>query len=696
MRLPFGFSLEADFSGDGYLFLFILIIGTAFVFLMNKPRKLGLSRLESWLNWIFPLIRIFALFIILLLFFSPEVSLNRTYQIEKHIAVIVDESRSMNSAWEGTGGLKDIIKKVVDDLEANHRVDLWSLDGQKLEASEIQFDNDLSSFDWNPVEANSRDGGELFSSVFLFSDGHLNAGRSPLDMAWTKALDINIIYPQAPKATTSLKLVDVGYLSDGQENNEYFIRGKLFQEGLLGQRALVRVFGENEELLNEESLQLRQGYQNFSLPVNIQTESEFAVNVSVSLESGEYLNQRYLKIRPVRKLSEVLLVSERVNSLHKFLVQSFSDSSYHLTAISGTQATGASLGITLPDRVDLVVLNYPGEFAAQQVAEYLDPQFDLAGTPLITFYDGSGELPGDLDGIVGVRGYSSKNGSGSQTVFWSENALEHAFYLGLLGKGLDPNGFLEYAPIELPNMQALDGGRQILSSGYGGTERIVFSLSEQPPRAIFTGRGFWKWFFHPHSKPSFRAFWDHLIIYLREAASFKPVQLELPTESAATGSYLVGDVVIKDIENRSITSAEVRVWQENEQGDKNALNLLKSDAGVVQVQIDTKLPGEQQIIAEAYRFGELWGRDTSRIHLMSFNREDQSRGVDEVFLARLAARSGGEIIQVYEAEIPNIPMESLERATSLKFRGVNSPRLLVVLLLLLGAEWIWRRRRGLL
>jgi len=222
------------------------------------------------------------------------------------------------------------------------------------------------------------------------------------------------------------------------------------------------------------------------------------------------------------------------------------------------------------------------------------------------------------------------------------------------------------------------------------------SLGDQPPRAIFSGSGFWRWFFHPQSKSSFEKLWNYLLVYLEEISSFIPVQIDIPEQSAATGSYIMADVTIKDLDNRNIKAAELRAWQEDEMGGKIPLNLSRNQQGVYQTQVDTKHPGEQLIIAEAYRFGELWGRDTSRIHLMSFNGEDQSRGVDEVFLARLASRSGGQVIQSQEDDLPILPTETIPRESSFHFGGVRSPMLFAMLLLLLTFEWIWRRRSGLL
>ena len=81
---------------------------------------------------------------------------------------------------------------------------------------------------------------------------------------------------------------------------------------------------------------------------------------------------------------------------------------------------------------------------------------------------------------------------------------------------------------------------------------------------------------------------------------------------------------------------------------------------------------------------------------MAYNRENQSVGVDETFLTRLARRSGGEIIYIEKGKLPFIPVEYFEKKSSTQLKGVRSSTLFVILLTLLILEWILRRRRGLL
>ncbi|NQT63419.1 MAG: hypothetical protein HQ556_10715 [Candidatus Marinimicrobia bacterium] len=698
MNLPFGFSFEADFSGDGYLFLLILILGSVFAFLMNKPRKNSSSRFDYWLSWIIPAVRILALLVLLLLLFGPQLSLFRQYSIPKRLAVVVDQSSSMGKAWEGNNEeLQNSIKQTIGKLETNATVDIWTMNGQGISSGKFSFEDNASIFNWNPLTANGPEMSDIYSAVFLFSDGHLNGGRSPLDVAWSKTLDVNVVYPLKPKSNTSLKLIDGSYLVSAGSDGEILIQGKLQQDGLFGRQATVQILTELDQILSEEIIQLNQGFQDIKLTFRATNNTATLVKIRVFMEGGDFLTEQLLEIIQDKTKKNVLIISERINELHKFLVQSFSDSTFQVHIVQGTQRTGAQFQINInPEKLDLIVLNHPGGQALEAISQTTWDNIAFSTIPTILFYDGIEKLPPKWIEWLGVKGLSANGTTGPQTSFWSESSKEHAFYLGLMGQRFTSGDLMEYAPVDVPAYGITTEGDQLLMTGFGSSATSVLSISDQPPRAIFSGSGFWKWFFHPQSKPSFEILWDYLLIYLEEIASFNPVQIDIPVETAGTGAYIKTDVTIKDLDNRIIKAAELRAWQEDEDGRQTSLNLSRDEHGIYQTELDTKHPGEMMVIAEAYRFGELWGRDTSRIYLMSFNGEDQSRGVDEVFLSRLALRSGGQVIQIGEDELPNIPVEMIQRESSYQYKGVRSPFIFAALLLLLTFEWIWRRRNGLL
>ncbi len=698
MNLPFGFSMEADFNGNGLLFLSILILGSSFIFLMNKPRGNKQTLMDTLQSWLIPFTRMTALMILLLLIFSPEISLTRAYSIPKRVAIVVDQSSSMKKAWEGgVSELQASIARVVDKLESTHDVDIWSMDGERLSLNNLGFAKKSSVFEWKPQLANASNLENIYSSLFLITDGHLNGGRSPLDLEWSKNIEMNVVYPLQPKSNESLKLANLNYYSDETDQGSIMIHGKMIQDGLVGRRARLEIRTESNQLLSEEIFQINQAFQDIGTQMHLGNSSNMKLKVKLATENDSHSDEKILEVEQAKSKTSVLIISERVNDLHKFLVRSFVDSTYQLQVILGTKTADMNAELsTFAGGIDLLILNSPGKKVFLDYKKNFPGSTENLNIPTVLFYSGEEPLYAGWRDWLGLDQGQSNSISLVQTSFWSERAADHPFYLGLLGRAYPPGDLINYAPLEMSTNDLNVGGGELLKVGNGSLARSALSLKNNPPLAVFEGRGYWRWFFHPQSKSSFEKLWEYLITYLQEIAEFEPVTIDIPVQTATTGSYIVADISIRDIDNRRIQTAELRVWQEDGSGTKTALNLTRNDWGLYQAQLNTKTPGNQYIIAEAYRFGELWGRDTSRIELMSFNGEDQSRGVNKVFLSRLASRSGGKIIQLGEDELPEIPIKMVQRESSFQFKGVHSIYLFSILLILFTFEWIWRRRRGLL
>lgn len=699
MSLPFGFSYEAEFHGFGLLFLTLLLGGSLFIFLTNRSRSGSVALPTRGLTWMIPFLRLLTLSLILLLVFAPELTINREYEIPKRVAIIVDQSRSMQNAWEAAeNNLQEAIWEVIGELRANHLTDLFSMSGAGLSNVDPNFDDDLSVFGWDPLDGNVVDGGELYKASFLISDGHLNGGRSPLDMNWSKSLPVNIIYPLKPRSETSLEVVDLQQIIQDSPSDEQSIIAKIRQEGLLERTAKLQVLTISDQLLDEESFMLQQGYQDINIPIPVIRNDEMQVKVRLLLMDGSFMSERVFTLRDKKENPVVLLVSERINELHSFLVQNIPDSTFQLHVIHGTRGIQAQQSpVEFPKEIDLLVFNNPGEEVLAELNRSMVDVEALLTVPAVLFWENAQKVSPAWSEFFEINNIVSVTTEEPQVVHWSEQAREHAFYLGLLGQGFRSDELLEFAPVKITSQTILARGAfPLITSGFGSKAHTVLSLGKHPPHAIFNGSGLWKWFFHPQSKGAFQTLWNYLMTYLLEIADFKPVQLRFPTTNGTTGAYITGDIVVKDLDHRNISGVELRVWQEDDGGVKTSLDLADTEAGSYQVQMDTKLEGQWLVIAEAYRFGELWGSDTSRIQLTSFDGEDQSSGVDEVFLARLASRSGGSVIQIGEDELPNLPAKQLKREVSYHFGGVRSSIVFGAVFFLLTGEWIMRRRSGLL
>ncbi|MEA3286689.1 MAG: hypothetical protein U9Q77_04875 [Candidatus Marinimicrobia bacterium] len=698
MILPFGFSLETEFHGGLLPFIGLALVMILFVFMTNR-RRTGAKGLGKHQLGLILFLRISVVILLLLLVFDPEVSLNRVRTLPKRIAVILDQSQSMSKAWKGsTLALEESIVEVFDDLNQIYEVELWSLDGEPLEPGDFNFEAESSVFSWSPDLGTGNKKQDIYAAVFIISDGQLNGGRSPIDMTWTKNIPLYPILPLKMQSNTQLKLLDLNYEIDDNSESSVQVKLKIQENGLEGKVVTVIIQDQYDEVVGEKSFRLSNIFTDISIPVRLAGTGSRDLTVTLKQKDGNLRTKKLLTVELSRSYKTVLLLSERVNALHKFLLLHLPDSSFQVhTSIGTTIGQGAAgNGVTFPDDFDLIILNQPGD----QI--YNNKLIDVIASelkdscPLIIFHDNSAPLDAQWLKLMGLQQHQNSIIPSAGTPFWSESAKGHPLYLGLLGLGFSPVDMIKYPPITRGKLDLQSPGSDLLVIGRAEQQSSAFNLSDNPPMAIFSGSGYWKWFFHPQTRPSFEMMWEYLLLYLEDIAHFKPLVLDVPVKTANTGDYVEIGVSVSDIDGRAIQNAEVRVWQQDGQGDLEELDLTQDPAGEYRTGLMAKYPGETMVIAEAYRFGELWGRDTSTIQLAAFNVEDQSEGVDEVFLERLARRSGGRVIHLEQDKLPAIPVSYYPQHSANTLKGVRSPGLFVMLVTLLVVEWILRRRNGLL
>ncbi len=698
MTLPFGYSLNADFQGEFLLFISLLLVMILFVILTNRRSHSAQGQLGRGQLGLMLFLRITALLILLLLMFDPYLSLDRVRSIPQKIAVIIDQSSSMAKAWQGSSQeLQVSIENTIDDLNQKYAVHIWSMDGETLESGLQNFSEDMSIFSWTPSLGAPDDQTEVYAAALVISDGQLNGGRSPLDLPWSRNLPIYPLFPLKPHSNAQMKILELVYEAGVNPEDGAALQVKIQQYGLVGETLDVTITNTVGQILGDKSYRLEHIFSEVNLRIPALGDGSHKLNVTIALENGDLRSEKQLEIELEKPRKQVLLLTERVNELHKLLLLHLPDSLFQIHSVIGTASEQkiSSRIAEIPSDLDLIILNQPGgRVFSDRIKAIISSELKSA-CPVIVFQDGSHLMDSRWLELLSLR-EMPHNDSGELTVRWSSSAKDHPLYLGLLGLGFSPADMLKYPPVYRGSTELLHSGIELLVAGIGEHETASLVLGDNPPMAIFSGAGYWKWFFHPQSKLSFKPMWEYLLIYLDGIADFKPVSLNLPVSSAVTGAFVGLDISVKDLDNRSINTAELRVWQEDVAGNQTVLDLTRNNSGKYTTSLITKQAGETLVIAEAYRFGELWGRDTSRIQLMAFSGENQSEGVDQVFLARLARRSGAKIIHYGEDELPEIPVANYSQRSSIHLKGVRSSGLFVVLLTLLVMEWILRRRNGLL
>jgi len=699
MSLPFGYFIHSDFQGHGLILLGLWLSLALFASLTVKLGNGHQTQRSRWLRSSILALRTISIGLILLLVIDPEISLARVSKHPKRVAIVVDDSRSMRQAWQGSEQeLKEAIGGVVQTLAARDQLEIWDIQGRRIQLNELAFDQELSPFRWSPVVESSEITGSVYAAVMLISDGQVNRGRSPLDLAWTKQIPIYPIMPLPPEENHQLKLLDTDYSWDQENDNTLTAEVAIQQSGLAGKLAKLELRDEDGSVLVSRKLTLGAGFSRPSFTTRLTGKMPRKLEWVLTLVGGELQTTRSLTITREAKLKNLLLVSERVNALQRTLLTLLPDSIFKIYKVQGTGLISEAIDVPLelPQQFDLIMLNQPGKQVANEgVLEIVKAHLD-SNAPLILFNDATTPLDDRWSALLHTRQLTGAAAAGEYGVRWGSASQDHPLYLSLLGQGLAPTALLNFPPILLGTQRLEHAGQALLVAGYAAVEYPVLTLANQPPLAIFNGQGLWKWNLNPQSRSSFQKIWDQLLIYLNDIGHFAPVTIKIPKAELSTGAYLTAQIEVKDMEQHYLSAAEVRVRQTAADGESQKLDIQTLTPGKFTTELNTMAPGKFEIIAEAYRFGELWGRDTSTIELVAFNGEDQSKGVNQGFLQRLATHSGGAVITAGTDPLPNIPVGTYTEQSTKKFQGVRSPGVFVTLLTLMILEWIIRRRNGLL
>lgn len=176
--------------------------------------------------------------------------------------------------------------------------------------------------------------------------------------------------------------------------------------------------------------------------------------------------------------------------------------------------------------------------------------------------------------------------------------------------------------------------------------------------------------------------------------SVRPVRLVFADRIFRAGAPVVFNTEVYD---ETLRPTDQAVVQAKITG-RDTLNVtMRSEGnGLYHADLAPMVPGEYQVIAEAVLQGRLLGRDTTRFTISTFQPEFlQTRAQPEV-LASISSQSGGISVTPDSIEAlanaMQFPPETLVTQHDLK--PAQHPLFLIMIIVLLSAEWWIRRRKG--
>ncbi len=245
-------------------------------------------------------------------------------------------------------------------------------------------------------------------------------------------------------------------------------------------------------------------------------------------------------------------------------------------------------------------------------------------------------------------------------------------------------------------------GAQVLalSSGVGGQARPLLAVQRygQGRAMVFAGEATWRWrMMAPATDTTYETVWRQIARWLTASA---PEAVTLaPLEAAMPGTTEVVSVVVRDEEFTPVRDAEVTLRLTLPGGEERQVvaALSNPEEGRYSTSVRLDAEGVYRLVAEARRRHELIGTASRAALVGGVDLEMSEPRLNEQVLQRIATASGGRMVPAGDA---GSLAEWLREART----GGGPPELrdlwhtgwsLLAIIMLLAAEWVLRRRTGL-
>ena len=715
--------IDAGWSGSSLLLLAVppLLAFAYWVYSRTLPAP---SRGRAWL---LRLLRGVVLVGCLLLIAEPFLEIARRQALRPALAVLLDRSRSMAVASAGESRISRALGLLGGDrfsrLRRAVRVEAFAFAG---DAAAVSLDTvaatrgeatDLSRALTAAVEG--RTGQDEVSAVLLLSDGAHNSGADPVGVAVELKVpvfavgigseseqprDIQVLSAEAPAAAF------VG--------QPFTVRVEVRGWGV-DEPVALRLSEDGRELASVE-VALEPGGQpgSFELSHLPGTAGPRLFEVSLPPVPGEFTgaNNRLLlpvTVQPDRVRVEVIagapgpeltfplraLQADSTLAVNAAVLRSESGFYGGGTFAAAAESIGAA---------DVLFLVDPPRFLLERLSGAISRRLKEGGGLLILVgpeslrgWDGGSQAAGWLPLSI-PRGAAVAAGPAAVSV----TAAGRGHPVLLVGSGpagpgprdLSASAWPRLPPIAgvVPGLQPKPGSEVLLDSG--GLPVVAWGMHGAGRVIAAAGSGFWRLDFAAsgagETPETVREFWRNAVKWLAEARPGGRVRAAPERPVYRSGEEVAVYVTVFDELMRPLPGAEVTAAVAGRprqalqpQGDGRHRGTW-TGLGV----------GAHAVAAEARWKGETVGRDSVEFVVDAYSLESSDVRPDHTLLRRVAAASGGEFLTAegWEAALARLETPPRLVTETARFEPWGRTWVLALLVAALAAEWVLRKRGGML
>ncbi|MBB4088972.1 hypothetical protein [Salinibacter ruber] len=673
-------------------------------------------------------LRFLALALICFLLFEPVLQQFRSTERPPVLAVLVDDSQSMQVVTAGDtsaarpNAARTSVRPVLDALqdeampgtarffrvgEASRALSGGIIDSLRFDGARTDLSSGLQAA---PEEL--RD--ENLGGIVLVSDGQYNTGQNPLRVADRSPVPVHTVTVGDTARQRDLRVQDVSTNDRAYLNSSVPVRVTLSVTEGPGQPVPVTL-EQSGRTLDQRPVRLPDGTGEVSVDLTFEPEQAGLQQVTVRVPelAGEVTtrnNAQSTSLRVLESKRQVLLLGAApapdVSALRRV---------YERTADTEVTARiptpdGTFLEGPLPDDLsafDVVVLaGFPSPSVPDDVVQRVATLVN-DGTPALFFLDRQTDLAAwteHFEASLPARPDASTSSFAEASFRIVESARQHPVFRiegaeGALFERLPPLQVPASAWTPTPDAQVL-GTAATMSAPL-----LVLRRRAGLRTAVFLGSGVWRWALLPSELRAADPLWpglaSNLLRWAGTEADDSPVRVR-PTASTFGGTDAVSFAgQVYDQSRQPVSDATVKVTVTDSTGTEYPYTMDPTGQGRYTLDVGTLPEGTYQYEAQA-RLGETdLGTDRGEFSVAPLRIEYQSPRADAVLMRQLASRAGGtaytpETIDRLPAELAgqvSFSSDVVQRSSEAELWRTSL--FLIAILALLASEWTLRKFLGL-
>jgi hypothetical protein len=705
--------MNLEFHGFAPIFpIWLIWIVVAFVVMLSWYTYRGYTSFKASTRSVFIALRMSALGILILLLLNPMLELRKESDQKPKVQILIDNSLSMSvekGFWAGRNSL-DSLHVLFDparwtDLELS-----FFTFGRVVEnISQIQDQTLSESATDLALAVNHFAQNEQFDAYFLISDGITTAGRDPALAARSINSPVHTVITGDSTRYLDIVLTDIESPERAFTGQTASVLVYIRNDGLPNEPVLVRLSSEGS-LIDEIALQTgpdRSTQQvSFQIPLLNAGLKRYEVNIpSHPLEWTDQNNSARFSIDIQDGRSRILYLAldihPDVGFMRSILSEEPSFDVQSLTWIGNDRFAEGRLP-TRRDTLDLLILHGIRNGLPESLANEIRSLTDQLSTVLLV------SPSSDQNQIARLfNGPTSIETVGTPTLLPYQIATSPA---------MTGHPILDLPAIDMARSPFISG----FSSGFAGSsvgETILFAMNRQglttTPllNTITTGNrrrsailfsDFYQWGLQP--EVSYRRWMEQVLVNTvtwtlanPQDDTFLISPLNFDNE---TGIPISFSAQVNDAAGNPESRAEVRVQISDGANIVRSYTMRSLGQGRYDLSIPPLPQGEYSYEASATREQlDLGSRNgtftvgTSTIELINTVRDD-------ALMQQISSLSGGQHFdfrqkQDIELILANIQSKAIRQVTNIPLQASRNPIWFVVLLLLLGSEWLLRKKYAL-